>query len=47
MKRYLRKARQVRELVMLGIFLWKIAKFIYEYVILTVICARVPLSNVR
>ncbi|MET4841920.1 hypothetical protein ABIF62_002415 [Bradyrhizobium japonicum] len=40
MKRFLRKARRVRELVMLGVFLWKIAKFIYEHVFPAVIWSR-------
>jgi hypothetical protein len=48
MKRFLRKARRVRELVMFAVFLWKIAKFIYEHVYLTVICRLLWLrANVR
>lgn len=47
MKRFLRKARRVRELVMLGIFLWKIAKFIYEHVFPTVIWLRLLQPHVR
>ena len=42
MKKFLRKTRQVRELVALGVLLWRIAKFVYEHVYLTVICFHTP-----
>jgi hypothetical protein len=47
MKKFLRQARRVRDLIVLGTFFWKVAKWIYDVVTSTVIWSSWDVRKLR